>query len=141
MPVGFIRRAALGLAIAILALGVAPLAHHSIAGVYDSNQPATIEAMVAEFHFVNPHPFVIVEVMNGGVPTERWRLELDNRFELSGVGMTADTFKPGDRVVVTGSRARNGSNGLYVRRLDRAADGFRYEQVGNSPRVTKLEKP
>jgi hydrogenase maturation factor len=39
--------------------------------------------------------------------------------------MTAETLKPGDRVVVTGSPARGGADGLYVRQLDRAADGFR----------------
>lgn len=115
-------------------------AHHSIAGVYDSSQPVTIDGVVAEFAFVNPHPYVVVDVADsGGTGTggrsQPWRLELDNRFELVGIGMAADTLKPGDRVVVTGSRARNGTRGLYVRRLDRPADGFRYEQVGASPRI------
>ena len=119
----------------ITATGVDLRAHHSIAGVYDSSQRVTIDGVVAEFAFVNPHPYVVVDVTDGAGRSQPWRLELDNRFELVGVGMTADTFKPGDRVVVTGSRARNGSNGLYVRRLDRPADGFRYEQVGASPRI------
>jgi len=123
------------LALLVVAAGVAPRAHHSIAGVYDSSQPVTIEGAVAEFHFVNPHPFVVVEVVDPDGAAQRWRLELDNRFELIGVGMTADTLKPGDRVVVTGSRARNGTRGIYVRRLDRPVDGFRYEQVGASPRI------
>jgi hypothetical protein len=42
---------------------------------------------------------------------------------------------PADRIVVTGSVAREQASSLYVRRLDRPADGFRYEQVGSSPRV------
>lgn len=109
-------------------------AHHSIAGVYDSNQRVTVDGVVAEFAFVNPHPFVVVDVVDGG-RSQSWRLELDNRFELVGIGMSADTLKPGDRIVVTGSRARNGTRGLYVRQLDRPADGFRYEQVGASPRI------
>lgn len=110
-------------------------AHHSIAGVYDSNQPVTLDGVVVEFAFVNPHPFVVVEVADGGRPPQSWRLELDNRFELAAVGMSADSLKRGDRVTVAGSRARDGSRGLYVRRLDRPADGFRYEQVGASPRI------
>ena len=60
---------------------------------------------------------------------------MDNLHELVAVGVTAATFKPGDRVVVTGSAARNQSPGLYIMRLDRPADGFWYEQVGLSPRV------
>ena len=60
---------------------------------------------------------------------------MDNRFELAGIGVTAETLRPGDRIVVTGSVGREQATSLYVRRLDRPADGFRYEQVGSSPRV------
>ena len=115
----------------LLSLVLAVAMHHSIAGVYDSSRQVMIEGVVAEFHFVNPHPFVVVDVNN-----ERWKLEMDNLSELVEVGMTKETLKPGDRVVVTGSPVRSKPpQGLYVRRLDRPADGFRYEQVGTSPRV------
>jgi hypothetical protein len=60
---------------------------------------------------------------------------MDNRFELAGIGMTSETLRPGDRVVVTGSPGKLDSRALYVRRLDRPMDGFRYEQVGSRPRV------
>jgi hypothetical protein len=105
--------------------------HHSIAGVYDSTRQVTIEGLIAEFHFVNPHPFVVLDVKN-----ERWKLEMDNLSELVEVGMTKYTLKPGDRVVVSGSPARSTPpQSLYIMKLDRPADGFRYEQVGTSPRV------
>jgi hypothetical protein len=128
-------RQLLCLVLLIVAASVALDAHHSIAGVYDNNQRVTIEGVVAEFQFINPHPFVIVDVTDQKGASQPWRLELDNRFELSGIGMTSETLKPGDRVVATGSRARNGTRALYVRSLDRPADGFRYEQVGSSPRI------
>jgi hypothetical protein len=70
----------------------------------------------------------------GGQP-QQWRLEMDNRRELVDVGMTETTFKPGDRVVVRGNPAREKSQGLYIRKLDRPADGFQYEQVGGSPAI------
>jgi hypothetical protein len=110
-------------------------AHHSIGAVYDGSRPQRIEGIVVEFQFVNPHPFVVVTVGPDGAG-ESWRLEMDNRFELQGIGMTGDTLKPGDRVVVTGSLGRSEPRTLYVRRLDRPADGFRYEQVGSRPRVS-----
>jgi hypothetical protein len=109
--------------------------HHSIAGVYDSGNRVTIEAVVSDFQFVSPHPFVIVDATDRSGRQQQWRLEMDNRFELASVGMTADSLKRGDRIVVTGIGARDRSRSLYVRRLDRAADGFSYEQVGSSPRV------
>jgi hypothetical protein len=117
-------------AAALLLASAAAGAHHSIAAVYDSARQQRVEGVVAEFQFVNPHPFVIVTV-----DAESWRLEMDIRFELLGVGMTGETLRPGDRVVVTGSLGRNDPRTLYIRRLDRPADGFRYEQVGSRPRV------
>ena len=113
-------------------------AHHSISAVYDTTRPQRVEGVVAEFQFVNPHPFVIVTVGGEG-GSESWRLEMDNRFELAGIGMTSETLKPGDRVVVTGSLGRTEPRTLYIRQLDRAADGFRYEQVGSRPRVSTAQ--
>jgi hypothetical protein len=110
--------------------------HHSISAVYDASRREAIEGVVAEFQFVNPHPFVIVTVQGTGGP-ETWRLELDNRFELARIGITADTLRPGDRISASGSGGRGDPFSLYVRRLDRS-DGFRYEQVGSSPRVNGL---
>jgi hypothetical protein len=114
-------------------------AHHSISAVYDSSRQQRLEGVVAEFQFVNPHPFVIVTVETNGAE-ESWRLEMDNRFELTQVGMTDATLKPGDRVVVTGSLGRNEARTLYIRQLDRPADGFRYEQVGSRPRVSTTRR-
>jgi hypothetical protein len=109
-------------------------AHHAISAFYDSSRPATVEGAVTQFQFINPHPFLLVGVTRGG-ESVTWRMEMDNRGELARVGVTADTFVPGDRVVVTGSLAREQANSLYIRRLERPADGFLYEQVGSSPRI------
>ena len=111
-------------------------AHHSIAGYYDSSREVTVEAVVSQFRFVQPHPFVVVDVRRNGA-AEQWELELDNRWELVEIGFTEATLKPGDRVVVSGSPARREPQRLYVRRLDRPADGFGYEQLGNRPRLRK----
>jgi hypothetical protein len=68
--------------------------------------------------------------------SRQWKLEMDNRFELIDIGMTNQTLKPGDKVVVTGSLIRPPqSQGLYIRKLERPADGFQYEQIGTSPRI------
>jgi hypothetical protein len=127
------RRSFVPLAAAI-ALSATVEAHHSISAVYDSRTQVTVTGSVREFQFVNPHPWIGIDVADGGA-TQAWRLELDNRFELVDVGMRADTFKPGDVVIATGSAGRDGARSLYVRQLDRPADGLRYEQVGPSPRL------
>jgi hypothetical protein len=118
----------------ILAAGGAAAAHHSISGYYNTSQPITVDGVVAEFQFINPHPYMIVDVRRGGT-VERWNFELDNRRELTDIGITEATFKSGDRIVVVGSPARQEPRKLYVERLDRPADGFGFEQVRNSPRL------
>ncbi len=110
-------------------------AHHSIWAVYDTSRQVTVEGVVSEFRFVNPHPFLMIDVKDGSGKVQQWRLEVDNRWELAQIGVTRETWKQGDWIVVTGYPARMQAHSLYVRRLDRPADGFRYEQVGSSPRI------
>ena len=57
-------------------------AHHAIAAVYDTTQPVTLEGVVTAFHYVNPHPFVEIQVTAADGRSEPWRLEFDNLREL-----------------------------------------------------------
>ena len=124
---------AFGAGVALYAM--AAQAHHSIAGVYDDSQRVTIEGVITRFQFVNPHPFVVVEVRDGSGKALQWRLEMDNRWELAEIGFDDETLKPGDRIMVTGSPARRQPQSLYIRRLDRPADGFMYQQIGTRPSI------
>ena len=68
--------------------------HHSIARVYDAASRVTIEAVVTDFQFVNPHPMIVVEitaVAEGQLVDDTdtrvpWTLEMDNRRELAELG-------------------------------------------------------
>lgn len=119
-----------------LALFLAPSlhAHHSIGALYDSSRRATLDGIVADFQLINPHPFLFIDVSSER-GAERWKLEMDNRSELAAIGVTASTFTRGERVVVSGSLSRTQAQSLYLLRLDRPADGFWYEQVGQSPKI------
>jgi hypothetical protein len=126
----------LSLAVTLVCCGAAE-AHHSIAGMYDEGHPLTITGLVSEFHFVNPHPFVLLQAKDSSGRDQVWKLELDNRWELVEAGMSATTLKAGDQLTVTGGPAYKQANVMYVRRMQRT-DGFRYEQVGFSPKVSGL---
>jgi hypothetical protein len=115
-------------------------AHHSIAVAYDDSRRMTVEGVVQQFQFVNPHPYVVVQVSRNGGAAEPWKMELDNRNELAAIGITANTLRQGDRVTITGSPSRTQSAALYVRSLERPADGLLYEQVGSSPRVSTRQR-
>jgi hypothetical protein len=129
------------LAAGLALYGAGADAHHSLHGVYDTGREVTVEGVIAAFHFVNPHPYLLVDARDRQGRAQQWRMEMDNRRELVDVGMSEQTLNPGDRVTATGSPGRSTQiTSLYIRRLDRPADGFRYEQLGYSPRITKIPR-
>jgi Family of unknown function (DUF6152) len=131
----------LPMALTLAACAAAAEAHHSLSGMYDQGRRITVDGTIAQFQFVNPHPFVMIDVADADGSVRSWKAELDNRRELVDIGMTATTIAPGDRVVVSGSPGRaQGPLLLYVWRMERAADGFLYEQIGTSPRVSRLRR-
>ena len=91
------------------------------------NKRVTVEGVVTRFQFVHPHPFVRIEVKDPSGKAQQWMLEMDNRGEMVELGFDTDTLKPGDRIKVTGSRARSRPRSLYIRSLERPADGFSYQ--------------
>jgi hypothetical protein len=120
----------------LFAIAVVPLAAHHSLTEYDASRSVTMTLVVREFHFVNPHPYLIAEARVASLAQE-WRLELDNRFELVQIGMSSSTFVRGDRLLVSGSPGHDQKPILYVRELDRPEDGFRYEQRGSTPRIAR----
>lgn len=133
--VRFARAAALAL---MAVCSTAAVAHHSFASIYDSGQTVTLAATVREFQFIHPHPFLVVEVQDAAGARQTWRAEMDNRFELEEIGITRNTFRPGDRVIVSGSPGRSQAFILYLWQLDRPADRLRYRQIGGTPSLDKL---
>jgi Family of unknown function (DUF6152) len=133
-PVGLVP-----LLVLIVALwsGMTP-AHHSFASIYDTGKSVTVTGSVREFQFVHPHPFLVVEVRGKSGERQTWRAEMDNRFELEQIGMTENTFRPGDEVVVSGSPGRTQSSIIYMWKLERAADGLLYRQTGGTPSLNKV---
>jgi Family of unknown function (DUF6152) len=118
----------------------AVLAHHSFSNIYDSGQTLALTGTVREFLFVHPHPILVVEVHDEAGKRQAWRAEMDNRFELEEIGVTAGTFKAGDLVVISGSPGRSQPNIMYLWRLDRPADGLRYQQIGGTPSLGKAPR-
>lgn len=119
----------------LLGLGAASSgAHHSITAMYAREKPVTLTGVVTAFEFRNPHPLIHIEVESGNGAREQWTVEWSSRTRLEGRGYTDDTLKPGDRIVITGGPARDGSKGLFVSRLQRPADGFEYVSSQAQPR-------
>jgi thiamine monophosphate kinase len=100
-------------------------AHHSFTATYDENAEITIEGTLVQFMFRNPHSFVHVLVPAENGATQRWAVEWGGSGALVNQGVTRDTLKVGDRVVITGNPGRNAvDRRLRMQRLERPADAF-----------------
>jgi hypothetical protein len=95
-------------------LAVAPLmAHHSITAEFDTNQQVTLNGVVTNVDWMNPHTYVFVDVKEPG-KTTNWACELDNPRELARKGFTRESIKVGMAIRVKGTRAKNGSFRIHI---------------------------
>jgi hypothetical protein len=108
-----------------LIFAVGAKAHHSFTATYDENAEIRIEGTLVAFHFRNPHASVdiLAEDENGNMV--RWGVEWGGAGQLSGQGVTRESLRAGDHVVITGNPARDAnSHRLRMRSLLRPADGY-----------------
>jgi hypothetical protein len=107
---------------------VAPLfSHHSFAAHYFEEQSMTISGELVEFEYRSPHAWVHVMAPDEGGTVRRYGAEWANPNRLGQQGITRDTLKPGDRVVVVGSPGRNaGEYKLHLKGIERPADGWKW---------------
>ena len=102
--------------ISLLTLSGVASAHHSTAP-YDLVHGTILEATVTRFDWENPHSHLYVDIQGEDRAVEHWSVELDGVGALRRLGWSKDTLKPGDHVVITGGRAKNGSFDLRAVRI------------------------
>lgn len=99
-------------------------AHHTWVVEYDRNDVVILEGTVSEINLTSPHSRIFVEVA-GTDGSEIWAGESWPLPALYRRGLTVNNLKIGDRVRVTGERARNSRPGLHLRSVYRPADDWR----------------
>jgi len=103
------RTKALLAAVAVLAVAVPALAHHSFA-MFDQRKIMTLNGTVTEFQWTNPHAFVEMDVTAGGATTH-WSIELNSPNNLKRQGWTRTALKRGDHVTLRINPLRDGNHG------------------------------
>ena len=96
-------------AAAPLAAGLAT-AHHA-SSMFDTKNVAYRTGTVSRFEFVNPHAWVHVMLADANGETRMWSFEAGSIAQLTSLGWTADSFKPGDEVEIGFHPMMDGSRG------------------------------
>ena len=99
-----------------MVLGMAALAaaHHSAAGV-DRTKSVTVNGIVKEFRWTNPHSWIDLDVPNAKGGTDTWSVEMTSPAFLLRAGWKASSVKSGDKVSITLRPMRSGEpGGLFV---------------------------
>ena len=93
------------------ALSLAPLwAHHSFSAEFDAAKPVNLEGTVTRVEWANPHVYFYIDVKDSSGATANWACETGGPNSLIRSGWKRDAMKIGDKVIVKGYRARDGSN-------------------------------
>jgi hypothetical protein len=98
--------------LAILVQSLA-FAHHGQAG-YDNKTPVTVSGTVTDFLFSNPHCIVSFDVKDDKGEPQKWQGELTSPNHLIRAGWNSHSLKQGDKVTITGWRAKSGANSLWI---------------------------
>jgi hypothetical protein len=136
------NKARLTLAVGGLLASGAALAHHGF-GNFDRSREVSWSGSVTKIDFVNPHAYVYFDV--GGVPH---RCEMRAATVLRRSGWSAEMFKAGEPIEITGAPDRFDANSCYVNTVV-FADGTtadRYAQLTKpgaaaSPAASAADRP
>jgi hypothetical protein len=98
----------------LAALPLAAHAHHPLAAKFDTSSTATVEGVVSEVDWSNPHVHVFVNVTGTDGQITNWALELPSRVELEWSGWRPESLLPGAHISASGFNALNGTHQLWA---------------------------
>ena len=111
----------------VLASGPLVSGHHSFAAHYFEEQSVTVQGTLVEFEYRAPHAWVHLSVTDDNGAIQPYSAEWSNPNRLSRDGITKETLKAGDVVIVTGAPGRTaGENRIHLKGIERPADGWKW---------------
>ena len=93
-------------------------AHHSFAATFDVNKSISVEGIITEFLFKNPHVIINLDVENADGSITSWMSEGDAATRFRHAGWTADAIKIGDRLRVSGSGTHDNSPMIWIDNIE-----------------------
>ncbi len=111
-----------GLRAGVVLIGLAAvawpvLAHHSFAAQFDGNKPVRLVGIITRIEWTNPHSYFYLDVADSKGQVRNWACESGAPGPLSRRGWKKGDLKFGDRLIVDGYLARDGSRLIDARRV------------------------
>jgi hypothetical protein len=98
------------LAAGVVLTVVPALAHHSFAAQFDDTKPVKMTGTVTKVEWSNPHIWFYIDVKDKDGKVTNWGFSGGPPGVMMRRGITRNSIKIGDVVVVDGFRAKDGSN-------------------------------
>jgi len=95
-------------------------AHHAFSANYALEDEGTIEGVVEEVYWANPHVHYYVSVMGEDGTKQLWDVETMNLSTMTRRGWTKSTLSVGDEVKISGNLGRNGAHRIWMGEVERA---------------------
>jgi hypothetical protein len=109
--------------------------HHAFSVAFDLERPVSIEGIVTEVKWENPHSWIFVDAKRPDGSVEQWRFETQPPNTLRRTGVTAVMLKPGVTVTIKGYGSQDRSSLAAAASLIVFANGesFRISAGGTPP--------
>jgi hypothetical protein len=101
------------LCVAASTVALPALAHHSFA-IFDQTKVLYQTGTVKELEWINPHAWLHVVITDAAGNSATWAFEGGATAQLSSLGWSPDSAKPGDRVTVGYRPMKDGSRGGQI---------------------------
>lgn len=108
---------------AMLFLATAGQTHHSFSAEFDVGRSVAFTGTITRVEWTNPHAWLFLVADDDDGNLENWAVELLGINTLMRRGLTRDSIRPGDRLVIEGFGARDGSNTANASSVSRADTG------------------
>jgi hypothetical protein len=107
---------------------IAPIsAHHPVAPTYVHDRTQTVEGNLVEFVLRNPHSLIYLDTPGEKGEGTRWTIEWLAKVQLNRQGVSSETLKLGDHLVISGLPAQNAQDHrLWLRTITRPNDGWKW---------------
>jgi len=105
------------LVVGLAAGALTALAHHSFAAEFDASKAVRLEGTLTKIEWTNPHSYFYVDVRDEQGNIVNWSCEAGAPGALSRRGFKKGDVKLGDKVVVDGYLAKDGSHLIDARRV------------------------